>query len=68
LLDARGEGEAHVEPDRQVVLARRVGRREVPEVELARGVVADGKEAGVRLADVEVDEGDPRAVDGELCS
>lgn len=59
---------AAVQPDENLLLGRRIGRREEPEEQLVlvRRVAADGQEAGVGLAHVEVNIWDSLAVDGEF--
>jgi hypothetical protein len=65
-LERRATGTT-VHPDADLVARLRVLGGEVPEVQLARlvGVLADGHQAGVRLANVKVDLGHARAVDRE---
>jgi hypothetical protein len=59
---------AAVQPDENLLVRRRVGRREEPEekVVLVVGVAADGQQPGIGLANVEVDIRDALAIDSEF--
>ena len=60
---------AAVQPNENLLLRGWIGRREEPEEQLVlvRRVAADGQEAGIRLAHVEVDIWDSLSIDGEFC-
>ena len=55
---------ATVQPDKNLLVGRRVGRGEKPEeqVVLVVWVTADREQAGIRLADVKVDIRDPLSI------
>ena len=57
-----------IEPYQDLLLGRRIGRREEPEEQLVLivRVVSDGEQARIRLANVEVDIGDVGTIDGEF--
>jgi hypothetical protein len=58
---------ATVQPDKDLLVGRRVGRGEEPEeqIVLIVGVTGDGKQPGVGLADVKVDIRDTLTINSE---
>lgn len=60
---------ATIEPNSDLICGVGVGRREEPEEELASlvGCTTDGQKTGVRLANIEVDIGESRAIDPKFC-
>jgi hypothetical protein len=66
LADGRAPRSAgEVDQNLLVLLGDRVGRREEPEVQPTTSIVADREQPRVRLARVEVDKWDGRAIYGE---